>query len=83
MIAPVTWELLEPIEGTYDFGQLEAMVRTARKHQMKLILLWFGSWKNSLMKYTPAWVKADPSALRYIALSSHAKDMAENMYRAL
>ena len=30
-----------------------------------------------------AWVKGDPSALRYIALSPHAKDMAENMYRAL
>jgi solute:Na+ symporter, SSS family len=30
-----------------------------------------------------AWVKVDPSALRYVALSSHAKDMAENMYRAL
>src|SRR4051794_4150205 len=30
-----------------------------------------------------AWVKLDPSALRYIALSSNAKDMAENMYRAL
>ncbi|MBN9659915.1 MAG: sodium:solute symporter family protein [Acidobacteria bacterium] len=30
-----------------------------------------------------AWVKADPSALRYIAFSSNAKDMAENMYRAL
>jgi len=30
-----------------------------------------------------AWVKVDPSALRYIALSPYAKDMAENMYRAL
>ena len=30
-----------------------------------------------------AWVKLDPSALRYIALSPNAKDMAENMYRAL
>jgi SSS family solute:Na+ symporter len=30
-----------------------------------------------------AWVKVDPTALRYIALSSYAKDMAENMYRAL
>lgn len=29
------------------------------------------------------WVKLDPSALRYIALSPYAKDMAENMYRAL
>ncbi|MBI4890829.1 MAG: sodium:solute symporter family protein [Acidobacteria bacterium] len=30
-----------------------------------------------------AWVKADPTALKYIAISSNAKDMAENMYRAL
>jgi SSS family solute:Na+ symporter len=29
------------------------------------------------------WVKMDPSALRYIALSPYAKAMAENMYRAL
>jgi SSS family solute:Na+ symporter len=30
-----------------------------------------------------AWVKIDPSALRFVAMSPHAKDMAENMYRAL
>ncbi|MGB9404228.1 MAG: sodium:solute symporter family protein [Candidatus Acidiferrales bacterium] len=30
-----------------------------------------------------AWVKLDPAALAYVALSSHARDMAENMYRAL
>ncbi|MFZ0739320.1 MAG: sodium:solute symporter family protein [Candidatus Acidiferrales bacterium] len=30
-----------------------------------------------------AWVRLDPAALAYVALSSHARDMAENMYRAL
>ncbi|MFZ0910978.1 MAG: sodium:solute symporter family protein [Candidatus Acidiferrales bacterium] len=30
-----------------------------------------------------AWVKIDPSALAYVAFSTHARDMAENMYRAL
>ena len=30
-----------------------------------------------------AWVKADPTALRFVAISPDAKDMAENMYRAL
>ena len=30
-----------------------------------------------------AWVKIDPAALRYVALSPSARDMAENMYRAL
>jgi solute:Na+ symporter, SSS family len=29
------------------------------------------------------WVKVNPAALRYVALSPHARDMAENMYRAL
>jgi SSS family solute:Na+ symporter len=30
-----------------------------------------------------AWVKVDPTGLRYVALSPNARDMAENMYRAL
>jgi len=30
-----------------------------------------------------AWVKVDPAALRYVALSADAKSMAEDMYRAL
>jgi len=30
-----------------------------------------------------AWVKVDPSALRHVAFSEHAKDMAENVYRAM
>jgi SSS family solute:Na+ symporter len=30
-----------------------------------------------------AWVKIDPSALRHVAFSEHAKDMAENIYRAM
>lgn len=30
-----------------------------------------------------AWVKVNPKALSYVALSANARDMAENMYRAL
>jgi SSS family solute:Na+ symporter len=29
------------------------------------------------------WVKLDPSALQYVAFSPAAKDMAENIYRAM
>jgi len=60
VLAPVTWELLEPNEGTYDFAQLDDMVRTARKHRVKLIVLWFGSWKNGVSQYAPAWIRRDP-----------------------
>jgi len=30
-----------------------------------------------------SWVKADPTALRYVALSPHARPMAQDMYQAL
>jgi solute:Na+ symporter, SSS family len=30
-----------------------------------------------------AWVKVDPSALRYVAMSSHAKALAQDMFQAL
>jgi hypothetical protein len=59
VLAPVTWELLEPTEGIYDFGQLDDMVRTARSHRVRLIVLWFGSWKNGVSQYAPAWVLRD------------------------
>ena len=60
VIAPVTWELLEPVEGQYDFAQLDSMVAGARREGLHLVLLWFGSWKNGMSSYVPAWVKQNP-----------------------
>ncbi|TGE26167.1 mannonate dehydratase [Hymenobacter aquaticus] len=59
VIAPVYWELLEPEEGRFDFTLVDDLLRDARRHQMKLVLLWFGAWKNSMSCYAPAWVKTD------------------------
>jgi beta-galactosidase GanA len=59
VIAPVYWELMEPTEGKFDFTLVDDLLRDARKHQMKLVLLWFGAWKNSMSCYAPAWVKTD------------------------
>lgn len=59
VIAPVYWELLEPTEGKFDFTLVDDLLRDARKHQLKLVLLWFGAWKNSMSCYAPAWVKTD------------------------
>ena len=60
VIAPVYWELMEPTEGKFDFTLVDDLLRDARQHQMKLVLLWFGAWKNSMSCYAPAWVKTDP-----------------------
>ncbi|QIP12154.1 DUF5597 domain-containing protein [Spirosoma aureum] len=59
VLTPVYWELLEPKEGKFDFTLVDELIRDARAHQIKLVLLWFGSWKNSMSCYVPDWVKTD------------------------
>lgn len=59
ILAPVSWDLLEPDEGKFDFTLVDGLVAGARTHDLRLVLLWFGSWKNSMSCYAPAWVKKD------------------------
>ena len=59
VLAAITWELTEPEEGKYDFSLIDSVIADARKNNMRLSLLWFGSWKNGLSHYAPAWVKKD------------------------
>jgi beta-galactosidase GanA len=59
VVAPVEWDQLEPAPGRYDFTVLDGMLKQAREHHMKLVLLWFGAWKNSMSTYVPAWIKHD------------------------
>jgi beta-galactosidase GanA len=57
VLVPVYWELLEPVEGKFDFTLVDSMIAEARKQDLKLIMLWFGSWKNSMSCYAPEWIK--------------------------
>ncbi|HEY4053237.1 MAG TPA: DUF5597 domain-containing protein, partial [Terriglobales bacterium] len=60
ILMPVAWEQVEPKEGSFDFSILDHWIKTARAHNIHLVLLWFGSWKNAFSSYTPAWVKSSP-----------------------
>ena len=60
VIATVSWELVEPVEGRYDFTLVDAMMAEARKRDMKIVFLWFGAFKNPMMTYAPSWVKKNP-----------------------
>jgi beta-galactosidase GanA len=59
LLVPVSWDLLEPAEGRFDFSLLDQLVARAGQGRMRLVLLWFGSWKNSMSCYAPSWVKRD------------------------
>jgi beta-galactosidase GanA len=59
VLAPVEWDLIEPVEGKFDWTSVDELLRDARAHDLKLVILWFGAWKNSMSTYAPSWVKRD------------------------
>ena len=59
LLIPVTWELIEPEEGKFDFSLVDGLIQQARKRGKKLGFLWFGAWKNAQCYYAPSWVKTD------------------------
>ncbi|MBN1511592.1 MAG: DUF5597 domain-containing protein [Phycisphaerae bacterium] len=59
VLATVCWELVEPQEGRFDFSLVDGLIAGARARDLKLVLLWFASWKNGVSSYPPPWVKAD------------------------
>ena len=70
VLAAVSWQLVEPAEGTYDFSLVDGLLNSARENDMKLVLLWFGSWKNGLSHYVPGWVKTDLNRFPRIRLEN-------------
>jgi Domain of unknown function (DUF5597)/Glycosyl hydrolases family 35 len=57
VLVPVYWELIEAQEGKFDFSLYQDLIIEARKNELKIVFLWFGSWKNSMSSHAPAYVK--------------------------
>lgn len=72
VIGTVSWELLEPVEGKFDFSLVDAQIRNAQQRNMKLVLIWFATWKNAGSSYVPRWVKADRQRFPLMALKIHS-----------
>ena len=59
VLAGVSWNQIEPQPGKFDFSVLDGLIQGARGHNLRLVLLWFATWKNGLSSYPPDWVKRD------------------------
>lgn len=54
---PIYWEQVEPQQGKFDFSSINMLLTQARAHKVRLVLLWFGTWKNGSNHYMPEWMK--------------------------
>ena len=59
VLVPAYWELMEPVEGKFDFTLIDRTIDVTRREQLQVVFLWFGAWKNSMSCYTPGWFKRD------------------------
>ena len=59
VLLPVAWEQVEPEERQYDFSIVDGLIADARRHDLRVVFLWFGSWKNGSSGYAPYWVMKD------------------------
>lgn len=57
---PIYWEQFEPQPGAYDYSVIDTIIEGARQRDLRLIVLWFGTWKNGSNHYMPAWMKRQP-----------------------
>lgn len=55
LLGCVTWEMIEAVEGEFDFDELDKVILGARKHGLHLVLLWFGSFKNGTLPATKVY----------------------------
>ena len=58
-LVAISWAQMEPAEGRYEFSLVDGLIQDARRNNLKIVFLWFGSWKNGLSSYAPYWVKQD------------------------
>jgi beta-galactosidase GanA len=59
VVTPLSWELIEPTEGSYDFTLVDGLLDQARAAHQRIVFLWLASLKNGMSSYAPVWVKQD------------------------
>lgn len=70
VLLAVGWDWIEPQEGQFDFSLVDGLIAGARAHHLRIIFLWFGTWKNGISSFAPTWVKSDQQRFARVRASS-------------
>jgi len=70
VITSVAWEQFEPQEGKFDYSLVDFILQHAQEKKLKVVLIWFATWKNGESSYAPLWVKKD--ANRFFRIKNKA-----------
>jgi len=59
VLTGLSWAWVEPEEGRYEFSIIDRCIAEARENDLRIVILWFASWKNGITSFAPDWIKAD------------------------
>ena len=71
VLTPLSWELIEPTEGKYDFTLVDGLLGQAREQHLRVVFLWLASWKNGMSSYPPVWVKQNTTRFPRVILHNN------------
>ena len=57
---PIYWDEFEPQPGKYDFTSIDRLLAEARQHNVRVVPLWFATYKNGSQHYMPEWMLQAP-----------------------
>ena len=73
VVTPLSWELVEPAEGEFDFTLVDGLIDQARQAHQRIVFLWLATWKNGKSSYAPVWVKQD--SRRFTRVVEHGNEV--------
>lgn len=82
VLTPLSWELIEPEEGKYDFALVDGLLAQARENHERIVFLWLASWKNGMSSYLPAWVKKDTKRYPRVVIDGNEVNILSTFGRA-
>jgi hypothetical protein len=83
VVTPLSWELIEPTEGKYDFALVDGLLEQARQQHLHVVFLWLAAWKNGVSSYPPVWVREDLQKYPRVMQNGNPTSTLSVLYPAL